>query len=108
MPNDRSVVPRSPGKCSTIPDLLLDVANDSSFWALRDGKDVPDVESRFLAAVDEGTGRKSLGGDEGLFPELVAVGIAEDYCRKWSTAEPNERLDYLGNRLILLTDQHHG
>jgi len=76
--NDRSIVPRSPSEGTTIPGLLLDVADDGSFGALTDREDVTDVEGGFLSAVDEGTGGETFGGDEGFGAELVPVGVAED------------------------------
>lgn len=51
--NDGGVVTRSPGQRSSVTNLLLDVANDSSFRALRDWEDVSDVQSGLLSAVDE-------------------------------------------------------
>jgi hypothetical protein len=86
MSNDRRIVPRSPSESSTIPNLLLEVTNDGPLWTLGDGEDVPDVQSRFPAAVDEGSGRETFGGDESLFAELVAIGVAEDYGREGSSA----------------------
>jgi len=40
-------------------------------------ENVPYVEGSFLAAVDEGTGVKTLGGNEGFLPELVTIRITE-------------------------------
>lgn len=72
------VVARCPCECTAITDLLLDVADNGTFWALSDGEDVADGEGGFFAAVDEGTGVETFGGNESFFAELVAVGITED------------------------------
>lgn len=84
--NDGRVVARRARERTAVTDLLLDVADDGTFWARRDGEDVADGEGRLLAAVDECAGVHALGRDEGLLAELVAVGIAEDDAGEGSTA----------------------
>ena len=79
------VVPARPRKRTAVTDLLLNVANDGTLRELRDREDVADGEGGLLAAVDEGTSVKTLGGDEGLFAELVPVGVTEDDTGKGST-----------------------
>ena len=79
--NDRRVVPTRPCQSAPVPDLLLDIADDGAFWALRDGEDVADRESRFLATVDERASRDTLGCDERLLAEFVAVRVSENDCR---------------------------
>ena len=86
MSNDGSVGSRCPGESAAIANLLLDAADDRSFGKLAHGENVSNAEGSFLAAVDEGTSVKTLGGDEGLFAELVTVRIAEDDPGKRSTA----------------------
>ena len=86
MSNDGSVGSRRPGERAAVTDLLLDAADDCSFGELAHGENVSNAEGGLLAAVDEGTSVKTLGGDEGLFTELVAVWIAEDDTGKRSTA----------------------
>jgi hypothetical protein len=76
--NDGGIVARGTGQRSTVANLFLDVADNGTFGALRDGQDVADVQGRLLAAVDERAGREAFGGDESLFAELVAVGVTED------------------------------
>jgi len=78
VPNDGCVVPGRPCESATVADLLLDVADDGTFWELADGDDVADSEGCFFAAVDEGAGVEALGCDEGFLAEFVAVGVAED------------------------------
>jgi len=85
--DDGSVGSRCTGERATVADLLLDAANDRSFGELAHGEDVSNAEGSLLAAVDEGTCVKTLGGDEGFFAELVAVRIAEDDTGKRSTAK---------------------
>ena len=86
MSNDGSVIARCARQGTAVADLLLDVADDGSFRALRDGENVADGEGGFLAAVDEGTSVESFGCDEGFFAEFVPVGIAEDYACEGGTA----------------------
>jgi hypothetical protein len=81
-----SVVSGSLGKRSSVTDLLLDVADDCSFRALRDGENVSDVQSSLLSTVDERTGSDTLGSDEGLLSELVSVRVSEDNDGEGSTS----------------------
>ena len=83
--DDGGVVTRSPGERSSVSDLLLDVADNGSFRALRDREDVSDVKGGLLSAVDERSGGDSLGGDEGLLAELVSVRVTEDNGSEGST-----------------------
>ncbi len=83
--DDSRVVAGRAGERTTVTSLLLNVANDRTLRALRDGEDVADRKLRLLAGVDEGTGVEALGGDESLLAELVAVGVAEDDTGKRST-----------------------
>jgi hypothetical protein len=86
MANNGSVGPGCPGESTTVADLLLDAADDCSFRELAHGENISNAESSLLAAVDEGTGVKTLSGDEGFFAEFVAVWIAEDDTGKRSTS----------------------
>jgi len=76
--DDGSVVTRSSGERTSVPGLLLDVADDGTLGALSDGEDVADVQGGLLSAVDERTGRETLGGDESLLSDLVSVRVSED------------------------------
>lgn len=80
-----SVVAGCPGERTTVTDLLLDVADNGTLRALRNRENVADGKGRLLAAVNEGTSVETLGGDESLLAELVAVGVAEDDAGKRST-----------------------
>ena len=85
MPNDGGIGSGRPGESTTVPNLLLDAANDRSFGKLAHRENISNVKGGLLAAVDEGTGVKALGGDEGLLAELVTVWITEDDTGKRST-----------------------
>lgn len=76
--DDGGIVARGPRERTPVTRLLLDVADDGTFRKLRDGKDVADAESGLLAGVDKGTGRETLGSDEGFGLRAVVVGIAEN------------------------------
>ena len=93
MADHRRVVPRCPCECTTVTKLLLDVAHDGSFRTLAYGKDVPNSEGCFFAAVDEGTSVHTLSGDESLFAQLVAVWIPENDLGEGSTSERNLRIE---------------
>jgi hypothetical protein len=82
--DDGGVVARGTGKGSTVTDLLLDVEDDGTLRAGREGEDVADREGSLLAGVDERAGRDTLSRDEGLLAELVAVGVTEDDGREGS------------------------
>lgn len=88
--DDGGVVPRGSSHGSSVTDSLLDVANDGSLGALREGKDVSDVEGSLLSAVDERSGGESLSGDEGLLSELVSVGVSEDDLGEGGTSGDDE------------------
>ena len=84
--DDGGVVSRGTGESTTVTSLLLDVADDGSLGAGGNREDVSDREGGLLTAVDERTGRDSLGGDESLLAELVAVRVAEDDAGKRGTS----------------------
>ena len=83
--DDGSVVSGCPGERTAVSSFLFNVADNGTFRALGDWKDVSNREGSLLAAVDEGTGVKALGRDEGLLAELVAVGVTEDDAGEGST-----------------------
>lgn len=85
--DNSSVVAGCPCERTTITGLLLNVANDCTFRALGDGKNVSDSESSLLAAVDEGTSVQALSGNESLLAELVAVWVPEDDTGKRGTTK---------------------
>lgn len=83
--NDGGVVAGGTGECSAVTDLLLYVEDDGTLGARGEGEDIADGESSLLAGVDERAGRDTLGGDEGLLAELVAVRVTEDNGGKGGT-----------------------
>ena len=91
--DDGGVVAGCPGEGAAVADLLLDVADDGAFWALRDGEGVPDGERGLLAAVYERAGVEALGRDEGLLAELVAVRVPEDDAGEGRATTRGEDLD---------------
>jgi hypothetical protein len=91
--NDGGVVARGTGKGSAVTNLLLDVEDDGTLGALAEGKNVADREGGLLTGVDERAGRDTLGRDEGLLAELVAVGVAEDDGGEGSTTVGLAKID---------------
>jgi len=85
VPNDSSIASGCSGKRTTVTDLLLDIADDRSFWELAHGEDISDVEGSLPAAVDKGASMKALSGDKGLLSEFVTVRITEHDAGKRST-----------------------
>ena len=85
MTDDGRVVAGRAGERTTVTSLLLDVADNRTLRALGDGENVADGELGLLTAVDEGTSVETLGSNEGLLAELVAVGVPEDDTGKRST-----------------------
>jgi len=83
--DDGGIVTRRACEGTTVANFLLDVADDGTLGAHRDGEDVADGQCGFLAGIDEGTGMETFSRDEGFFPELVAVGVTEDNASKGST-----------------------
>jgi hypothetical protein len=66
MSDDGSIVPRRPSECSTITDLLLDIADDGSFGHIGEREDISDGESGFLSAIYKGSSVQTFCCDEGL------------------------------------------
>jgi hypothetical protein len=83
--DDGSVVARGTSECATVTNFFFDVADDGTFWALADGKDIADCQSGLFPAVDEGTGVETFSCDEGFFSEFIAVWVAEYHSGKWGT-----------------------
>lgn len=84
--DDGGVVTRGSGQRSSVSNLLLDVADDGTFGAGRDRQDVTDVEGGLLSAVNERSGGKTFGGDEGLGSLLVSVRVSEENGSQGSTS----------------------
>ena len=85
MADDGGIVAGGASECAAVANLLLDVADDRSFRALRHRQDVSNRKRRLLAGVDEGAGVEALGRDESLLAELVPVGVTEDNTGEGST-----------------------
>ena len=62
--NDGGVIAGSSGEFAAVSQLLLELADDGSFWHGADGHHVSDRQSRLLAAVDELPGVHTLDRDE--------------------------------------------
>lgn len=85
MADDGRVVAGSASECTTVANLFLNVADNSTLRALTNGKNVADGELGLLAGVDEGTSVETLSRNESFLTELVAVGVAENDSGKRST-----------------------
>jgi len=83
--DDGGVVARSAGKCTTVTNLLLNVADNGTFGELTNGENVANSESCFLATIDESTSVETFSSDESLAAKLVAVRVAENDSGKGST-----------------------
>lgn len=84
--NDGSVVTRGTGERATVTGFLLDIANDGTFGKRGEGENVGNVQSSFLAAVDELTGRETFGGNKGFNTGAVLVGVTEGNLGEGGTA----------------------
>lgn len=83
MADNDGVITRSPSEDTTVTDMVLDVADNSSFGDGSEGKDVADDEGGLLTAVDELAGVDSFGGDEQLRLLLVPEWVAERDLGEW-------------------------
>jgi hypothetical protein len=90
--DDGGVVTRSSGERTTVTSLLLDVANDGSLGALTDGENVSDVQGSLLSAVNERSGRETLGSDESLLSDLVSVRVSEDDSGQGGTSDGKQQV----------------
>ena len=82
MGDDGSVVTGGSGNATTVTSLLFQVRDDGTFRHLTDGHHVADTELGLLSAVNELTGVHAFGGNEQLFPGLIAVRVPEIACLK--------------------------
>jgi len=76
--DDGCIGSRRTCESTTVADLALDVADDGTFRTLAYGKDIADGERGLLAAVNEGSGVKTLGSDESFLAKSVTIWVAED------------------------------
>lgn len=81
-----NVVARCSAKRTSIANLLLDVAHNSTFGDGAKWKYVSNGERGVLAGVDELSGVHALVGDEGLGVQLVSVWVAENDTGERRTA----------------------
>ena len=87
MTDNNGVVSRRPSEDAAVADMVLDVADDSSFRNGSKRQHIADNEGGLLAAVDELAGVETLGGDEELVLLLVAERVAEgDLSERRATA----------------------
>jgi hypothetical protein len=71
---------------AAVASLLLERADDGTFWHVADRHDVTDVELRLLAAVDELAGADALWRDHGLGDLSVLVRVLELNLGDWRAA----------------------
>jgi len=83
--NNGSVVTGCPGDLSSVPSLLLEVADNGSLGHVANGHHVADGEVSLTSTVDELTGVHALGSNHQLLLCLVPVGILEAGDGKGST-----------------------
>jgi len=83
--DDGGVVAGGAGEGATVADLLLHVADDGTLGEGVHGEHVADGQGGVLAGVDELARVDTLGGNEGLSLELVAVGVTEDHAGEGGT-----------------------
>lgn len=85
--DDCDIIAAGTSKSTSVTNLLLHVADHSTFWNGAEWEDVADGERCVLAGVDELAGVHALVGDEGLGVELVSVWVTKnDLCEWCATA----------------------
>merc|ERR1711990_947741 len=75
--DDGGVTAGGLGDLAAVTGLLLERADDGTFWHVTDRHDVTDVELRLLTAVDKLSGADAFRGDHGLGDLAVFVGVLE-------------------------------
>lgn len=85
MADNNSVITGTPSEYATVTNVVLDIADNSSFGNGSEGQNVTDNKGGFLAAVDKLTSVHTLGGDEELALLLIPEGVAEGDLGKRST-----------------------
>jgi len=77
----------SAGEGTSVSEFGLNVSNDSAFGHGVNGENVSNLESGFLAGIDEHASVHALDGDEKLSSELVLVNVSElNLSERGSTA----------------------
>jgi len=84
--DDGAVTAGGLGDLAAVTGLLLERADDGTFWHVADRHDVTDVELRLLAAVDELAGADALWRDHGLGDLSVLVRVLELNLGDWRAA----------------------
>lgn len=92
--DDSRVVAGRAGKRAAVACLLLDVADDGTFGQLGNRDNVANSELSLLSTVNEGTSVKTLGRNESLLAELVAVGVPEDNTGKGGSTTRSSALSH--------------
>lgn len=72
-----SIITGSPSECSTVTNVVLNVADHSSLGDRSDRQDVSDYQIGLLPTVDELAGVNSLRRNEQLILLLVPEGVTE-------------------------------
>jgi hypothetical protein len=83
--DNNGVITRSSSEDTTITDVMLDVADNSSFRNRSKRENISNDESSFLTAVQELTGVHTFGGDEELLLFLETERMTESDTSKRST-----------------------
>lgn len=86
MADNDGIVAGSPSKDTTVTDMVLNVAYNSSFGDRAKGQNITNNESGLLATVYELTGIKAFGGNEELVLLLVSEWVTERHLGKWGAA----------------------
>lgn len=81
--DDYCVITRAPSEYTTVTDLVLDIADDSTFWDGSEREHISYNEGGLLTAVHKLPGVHAFGGNEELLLVLVAERVAEsDACKR--------------------------
>lgn len=81
-----SVVPRSPSEDTTVTNVVLDIADDSTLRERPKRKNISNDEICLLTTVDELTRVHALRGYEKLLLQLVPERVAERDSGEWGSA----------------------
>ena len=99
--DDNSVITRGPSENTTVTNMVLDVADNSSFRDRSEGQDITNNKGSFLTTVHELTSVQALSSDEELILLLVPEGVAEsDLGERRTTARI---VDDIGDHTLKVT-----
>ena len=76
--NNNGIIPRSSSENPTVTNMVLNVANDSSFRDRSKGQHISNHKGSFLTTIHELSGVHTLGGDEQFLLFLVTERVAEN------------------------------